>query len=445
MAKKDLYRDLPIYIPDEEKKRREIVRKNTLPADYVKTTVTQPVTTNPGYTAVQPAQTVQPVQQPTEQPTGYQGAVSDALRRIADYGEYTSPYQPGIDAKYAAITGRHPFSYDLESDPQWAAYRKQYTRAGQMAYDDALAKLSARTGGLASSYAGGVAQQQYGDYMRQMTDKIPELYRLAYSMYADDAARDIADLNAIRGLDSDAYGRWNDAYGRLGDLYSLTSGERSYADARADKAAEDAIAMAKLGAQYKDYSGLRALGISPAVATGGGRSGGSVSKSTATAAEENLDQLYADAAASANPANYIASHYKEYGFTKSGGLVSGYNAWAKGMAASDTKEKAPISDVIAGLSGGMGEGEVRDILKQAGYDSTDQGNGWKIYNDEYGYDAKKATPRAQNLAVRIPSANAPDWVRDAWLQEVEDSEAYLTENDKKWLLAMAEGWGSYYG
>ena len=207
MSMKDLNRDMPIYIPDEEKKRRR-ERASGAGAEIGASV----------------------------------GAASEALRRIADYGAYASPYQPGIDDKYAAVRSRKPFSYDLESDPQWAAYRKQYTRAGQTAYDDTLAKLSARTGGLASSYALGAAQQRYGDYMQQMTEKIPALYKLAYEMYADDAARDIADLNAIRGLDSDAYGRWKDGYGRLGDLYTRAAGERSYADARADKAAEEARA-----------------------------------------------------------------------------------------------------------------------------------------------------------------------------------------------------------
>ena len=86
------------------------------------------------------------------------------------------------------------------------------------------------------------AQQRYGDYMRQMTEKIPALYKLAYEMYADEAGRDLADLGAIRALDADAYGRWKDGYGHLGDLYTRAAGERSYADARADKAAEEARA-----------------------------------------------------------------------------------------------------------------------------------------------------------------------------------------------------------
>lgn len=107
----------------------------------------------------------------------------------------------------------------------------------------------------------------------------------------------------------------------------------------------------------------------------------------------------------------------------------------------------PLSDSVSGLSGGMNEGEVRQHLKGLGYESADISDGWKLYDAEYGYDPKKASPRAQNLAVRFPNPNSPAYVRDAWLQEVQDAKdkGYLTKNDLNWLLAMAEGWGGYYG
>lgn len=152
--------------------------------------------------------------------------------QIYQNGKFLNPYQAGYDAKYAAIMNRQPFSYDLESDPQWQAYRDQYSRLGQRAYDDALARMSARTGGLASSYAGSAAAQAYGGYMQQMTDKIPELYRLAYDMYSQDAARDIADLNAIRGMAGDAYDWWQGDFNRLGTALSVAQSQRDYDEAK---------------------------------------------------------------------------------------------------------------------------------------------------------------------------------------------------------------------
>jgi hypothetical protein len=44
--------------------------------------------------------------------------------------------------------------------------------------------------------------------MSQMTDKIPELQQLAYSMYQDKLNGDRADLNTLIGLEDNNYNRW---------------------------------------------------------------------------------------------------------------------------------------------------------------------------------------------------------------------------------------------
>ena len=123
---------------------------------------------------------------------------------------YLSRYQARIDALADAILNRDPFSYDKEQDPLYQQYKDTYTRAGQRGMQDTLAQVSARTGGLASSYAESAAQQTYNNYMAQLADKVPELYQLAYSMYMDDLTQDRNDLSMLMGLDDTAYGRWSD-------------------------------------------------------------------------------------------------------------------------------------------------------------------------------------------------------------------------------------------
>ena len=123
---------------------------------------------------------------------------------------YLSKYQARIDALADAILNRDPFSYDKEQDPLYQQYKDTYTRAGQRGMQDTLAQVSARTGGLASSYAESAAQQTYNNYMAQLADKVPELYQLAYSMYMDDLTQDRNDLSMLMGLDDTAYGRWSD-------------------------------------------------------------------------------------------------------------------------------------------------------------------------------------------------------------------------------------------
>lgn len=181
------------------------------------------------YTQVQPQQQKQP------------STVQDWQQKMYSYSQYLNPYQDQIGQKVDAIMNRGPFSYNPDTDPAWQAYQKAYAREGERAYNDALAKLSARTGGLASSYAGQQAQQTYNGYMQQMTDKIPELYKLAYDMYSSDAARDINDLNALRLLGSDTRAEWLDNYNLLGNNLALAQNERDY------QAAQDAAKIYAYG------------------------------------------------------------------------------------------------------------------------------------------------------------------------------------------------------
>jgi hypothetical protein len=70
--------------------------------------------------------------------------------------------------------------------------------------------VAARTGGMASSYATTAAQQQNNYYMAQLSDKIPELYQLAYQMYLDDIDLQVQDLGLLQNASNTAYDRYRD-------------------------------------------------------------------------------------------------------------------------------------------------------------------------------------------------------------------------------------------
>lgn len=88
---------------------------------------------------------------------------------------------------------------DLENDVVWDAYENMYKREGQKAYEDAMAKVRARTGGNMSSMAQAAADQSYGYYLDKMTDAVPEIASQAYTRFQNDKA---AELNALYGREN---------------------------------------------------------------------------------------------------------------------------------------------------------------------------------------------------------------------------------------------------
>ena len=127
---------------------------------------------------------------------------------VMDSPLLNSQYQAVLDAANK-VTSRADFSYNPATDPLYQQYADSYTRSGQRAMTDVLGQLAARTGGMASSYAGSMAQQTYDNYMADLANKIPELYQTAYKMYADDLDRDRQDFNMLYGMYTDALGQYN--------------------------------------------------------------------------------------------------------------------------------------------------------------------------------------------------------------------------------------------
>lgn len=198
--------------------------------------------------------------------------------------QYVSRYQSQIDDLTAQILGREAFSYNAENDPAFQQYRESYTRGGERAMQDTLAQMAARTGGLASSYASGAAQQTYDNYMSALADKIPELRQLAYSMYQDEGNNLRDNLNMLAALEQGDYGKYADRlaqynadrnfnYGVYRDSvadqrqdaqWNYQVGRDQIADQRYSSETEyqQALAKAQMLASIGDFSGYRDLGYS---------------------------------------------------------------------------------------------------------------------------------------------------------------------------------------
>lgn len=178
--------------------------------------------------------TALPAQKPYYTPSADVEAYKQQLQQTMQKkpGAYSSQYQQQLDDLYAQITGRKPFSYDAEGDALYQQYKQQYQSLGKQAMQDTMGQAAALTGGYGSSYGQAVGQQQYDAYLRQLTDKIPELAQNAYSRYAQEGQDLLNRYGLLNDRENTDYSRYRDSVSDWGDdvsrAYQLYSGERDY-------------------------------------------------------------------------------------------------------------------------------------------------------------------------------------------------------------------------
>lgn len=147
----------------------------------------------------------------------YAGDIADLWEQQKNYGSYdygeaapvyNNRYDDTIQDLIQGILNREDFSYDPATDPLYQNYRKQYTREGQRATADTLGAAAAASGGIPSSYATTAAAKAGNYYAAQMTDKIPELYQLAYNQYLNDYNMQLSDLGVVQGAEQSDYDKY---------------------------------------------------------------------------------------------------------------------------------------------------------------------------------------------------------------------------------------------
>ena len=97
-----------------------------------------------------------------------------------------------------------------------------FVDAGQRAMQDTLAQVSARTGGMASSYAGGAAQGAYNEYMKQLDEA-------AYNRYLAERGEMVDLMQMQMNADNIEYGKTLDRIAAERDA-EATAYERSMAE-----------------------------------------------------------------------------------------------------------------------------------------------------------------------------------------------------------------------
>lgn len=159
------------------------------------------------------APTVEPLYRSAEKSSVGNAAAGE----IYSKPEYSSRYASQIDALLDSVLNREGFSYDLESDPLYQQYRKQYIREGDRAMRDTMGNAAALTGGYGSSYGTTAGSQAYDYYLSQLNDRVPELEQQAYQRWQDEGTALLNRLSLLQSLDDTDYSRYRDD---VGDYYT---------------------------------------------------------------------------------------------------------------------------------------------------------------------------------------------------------------------------------
>lgn len=139
---------------------------------------------------------------------------------------YKSQWQPQINDLMNQYLNRDKFSYDVNADALYNQLRDQYALMGQQAMMDTMGQATALTGGYGNSYAQGVGQQAYQEYIQQLSDRMPDLYQLALDRYINEGSQMLDNMSLMMQQDSLDYGRYRDqladqeaAYQKQEDAY----------------------------------------------------------------------------------------------------------------------------------------------------------------------------------------------------------------------------------
>ncbi len=159
---------------------------------------------------------------------GYDPGLDPEYQKYLAQLEAARGEKPRYDSAYAGqarellrqLNDRPEFSYDINTDALYDQYRRSYTRQGQHAMADTMARAQTMTGGYGNSYAQTAGQQVYQSYLEQLGDRIPELYKQALQRYQaeGEALKQRYELAAAgEKREYDRYQGELDAYGKTLD------------------------------------------------------------------------------------------------------------------------------------------------------------------------------------------------------------------------------------
>ena len=167
-----------------------------------------------------------------------------------NYGIYEAPGASfassegsSIQDTMSKIENYGPFTYDPEQDGSYVNYRAAALRESKRATEDALARASASTGGVASTAAVVAAQQAADYYNSKIADASASFEQTAYQRYLNGLGALNDRLTMLQKQDAADYNRYLQ--------------EEALKQQNAKMLRQQADLMAKAG----DFSGYKALGM----------------------------------------------------------------------------------------------------------------------------------------------------------------------------------------
>ena len=249
---------------------------------------------------------------------------------------YTNPYIQKLNEAMNKVTGN--YSYNPDTDPIAAAYKKSYLREADRAMQDTLGEYSTMTGGIPSAQAVAAASQSADNYKAQLALKLAELGQQAYD-------RDLSKVNMLMSAAQDADNRYYTAISSamsrwaqlgaadeqvasvLGVPVGAMTGDAQYQQWQKALGEREYVLSLLASGVMPTSAQLDAAGISPEQAQqllatpgytgGGGGSGGSSSKSSggktvSKTDRQKLGPLYKRGGEEAIEADL--DYYKEAGY-----------------------------------------------------------------------------------------------------------------------------------
>ncbi len=134
---------------------------------------------------------------------------------------FTKDSRQQLDDAWDKYLNREKFTYDLEADPFYQQYKKQYQNMGRLAMEDTVGRAAALSGGYNNSYAQTAGQQTYQSYLDQLNNVMPELYSAAYNRYQAEGEAMYNELLLQEQRRQQAYAEQQDNYTKLANLLTM--------------------------------------------------------------------------------------------------------------------------------------------------------------------------------------------------------------------------------